>query len=156
MSDIPEEEELMKNKTIGIFATLFVIGVISLVAVFAYKGDPDAQGPNYDADVHGQLEAAIEAGDYDAWIKIRQDNNLPMYGRMFQVINKDNFDLYRQMHLAMEEGDTQTADDLRAELGLGQGRVQGRNLAVNTNTATHQGCQQAQTGSCGDSCGMVR
>ncbi len=143
----------MKNKTIGIFATLFVISVISLVAVFAYKGDPDVQGPNYDADVHEQLEAAIEAGDYDAWLKIRQDNNLPMYGRMFQVINKENFDLYRQMHLAMEEGDTQTANEIRAELGLGQGMMQGRK---NTNSATHQGCQQAQTGSCSGSCGMNR
>ncbi|GIU68777.1 MAG: hypothetical protein KatS3mg002_0013 [Candidatus Woesearchaeota archaeon] len=91
--------------------------------MFAYRGDPRITGPNYNAEVHEQLEAAIESGDYDAWIAIRQENNLPMNGRIFQVINADNFDLYKQLHEAMQSGDYDTANSIKAELGLGQGMM---------------------------------
>jgi hypothetical protein len=112
------------NKTIFFgLGLLFVIGLASLASVFAYKGDPTIQGPNYDADVHEQLEAAIESGDYDAWIVIRQENNLPMNGKIFQVINEDNFDKYTALHEAMEDGDYESANAIKAELGLGQGMM---------------------------------
>lgn len=112
------------NKTIFFgLGLMLVIGLASLVSVFAYKGDPNVQGPNYDADVHEQLEAAIESGDYNAWIAIRQENNLPMNGRMFQVINADNFDKFTELHEAMQSGDYDTANTIRAELGLGQGMM---------------------------------
>jgi hypothetical protein len=112
----------MKNKIlVGIFA-FFLISIVAFATItYAYKGDANVKGPNYSEDVHAQLETAIESGDYTAWVKIRQDNNLPMTGRMFQVINADNFDRYAAMHEAMEDGDTATADSIRAELGLGQG-----------------------------------
>jgi len=118
------------NKTIFFgLGLMLVIGLASLVSVFAYKGDPNVQGPNYDADVHEQLEAAIESGDYDAWIAIRQENNLPMNGKIFQVINEDNFDKYTALHEAMEEGDYDTANAIKAELGLGQGMMKRGNGA---------------------------
>jgi hypothetical protein len=114
-------DETMKNKIwIGILA-VFIISAVSLITVFAYKGDPSVNGPNYNEDVHAQLEAAIETGNYDSWIQIRKDNNLPMNGRMFQVVNKDNFKTFAQMHEAMQSGNTEKADALREELGLGQG-----------------------------------
>ncbi|MGV8168452.1 MAG: hypothetical protein ACP5N3_00180, partial [Candidatus Nanoarchaeia archaeon] len=114
----------MKNKiTIGIFA-LLVVSVLAFAGLtYAFRGDSTVQGPNYDADVHEQLESAMEAGDYDAWIQIRKENNLPMRGRMFQVINEDNFDRYVAMHEANEAGDYETAAAIRAELGLGQGMM---------------------------------
>jgi hypothetical protein len=113
----------MANKILTIFVVVFVIGVISLIGVYAYKGNPAVNGPNYSEAVHDQLEAAIDNGDYDAWIKIRQENNLPMNGRMFQVINKDNFAKYAEMHDAQLSGDIDSANAIRAELGLSQGMM---------------------------------
>jgi hypothetical protein len=113
----------MANKIVAIFAAVFLVGIVSLIGVLAYKGSPNVKGANYDAEVHEQLEAAMEAGDYNAWLKIRQDNNLPTKGRIFQVINADNFDWYVEMHNANLAGDTQTANAIREELGLGQGMM---------------------------------
>jgi hypothetical protein len=117
------EETNMKNKILATFGALFLIGVVSLMGVWAYRGDPQASGPNYDATVQLQLEAAMADGNYDAWIKIRQDNNLPMNGKVFQVINKDNFNKFVELHNANLAGDTAKADAIRAELGLGQGQM---------------------------------
>ncbi len=113
----------MKNKILAGFGVALVLSMLVLVGVSAYRGNPDVEGPNYNEDVHDQLELAMDAGDYDAWLKIRQDNNLPMNGRMFQVVNKDNFGKYVEMHDAQLSGDTETADAIRAELGLGQGMM---------------------------------
>ncbi|MFH0876328.1 MAG: hypothetical protein V1859_10405 [archaeon] len=109
----------MNKQIIYGIGALFLISLLSL-GVMAYQGNQNTVRPNYNADVHEQLEAAIEAGDYDAWIQIRQNNNLPTKGRIFQVVNADNFDLYMQLHNAVEAGDTETANEIRAELGLGQ------------------------------------
>lgn len=144
----------MKEMNKAIFyglGLILVIGVVSLVSVLAYRGDPNVQGPNYDADIHEQLEAAIESGDYDAWIAIRQENNLPMNGRLFQVINKDNFDKYKQLYNAMQSGDIDTANAIRAELGLGQGMMKrGSGNVAGQGRTSGQGCART----CGQS-GLV-
>ena len=129
----------MTNKILTIFVVVFAIGVISMIGVYAYRGDPNIQGPNYNEAVHEQLESAIEAGDYDAWVKIRQENNLPMNGRMFQVINKANFNKFVEMHDANLAGDTDKADEIRSSLGLGQGMMKGKMQAG-------QGCNMKGTG----------
>jgi hypothetical protein len=114
----------MKNQMIWGLIAIFIASIVALAGIsYAYKGNPATKGPNYSTEVHEQLEAAIEAGDYDAWLKIRQDNNLPTKGRIFQVINKDNFDKYAQLHEANMAGDTQKAAEIRAELGLGEGMI---------------------------------
>ncbi|MGV8171454.1 MAG: hypothetical protein ACP5OA_02045 [Candidatus Woesearchaeota archaeon] len=116
-----------KNILLGIVA-IFIVSIASLGVVLAYRGNPEVQGPNYDAQVHEQLEAAMEAGDYNAWIQIREDNNLPMRGRIFQVITADNFDKYVELHEANLAGDTAKADAIKAELGLGQGMQKHGNM----------------------------
>jgi hypothetical protein len=106
---------------------LIVVFLVSIAALagtaYAYRGNPSVTNPNYDAAVHEQLQDAIEAGDYDAWLKIRQDNNLPTKGKIFSVINEDNFYLYEELHDANLAGDTAKADEIREELGLGQGMM---------------------------------
>jgi len=160
-----------KNILLGILA-IFVISIASLGIVLAYRGNPDVQGPNYDADVHEQLEAAIEAGDYDAWVQIREDNNLPMRGRMFQVINADNFDQYVELHEANEAGDTAKADAIKAELGLGQGMQKrgngqeqgmqntgtgkGMNKGTNSGSGLQQNFVDANNDGLCDTCGNAR
>lgn len=118
----------MKNNILTIFVAVFIIGVISMIGVYAYKGDYSVKGPNYNEDVHEALETAMENGDYDAWVKIRQDNNLPTNGRMFQVINKDNFVRLAEMHEANEAGNADKAAEIRSSLGLGQGKMKGNGL----------------------------
>jgi hypothetical protein len=140
------EKRKMKNKILfGLFA-FFLISIVAFAGItYAYKGDASVKGPNYNEEVHEQMEVAIEAGDYDAWVQIRKDNNLPMTGRMFQVINEDNFDKYVAMHNAVEAGDTETVDAIRAELGLGQGMMKrgtGTGQTQGSGLGTRQGAGQ--------------
>ena len=113
----------MENKILTILGVVFIIGIISITLAYAYKEDMNIKGPNYNENVHQQMEVAIESGDYEAWIKIREENNLPMNGKMFSMINKDNFSKYSEMYNAMISGDTEKADAIRQELGLGQGMM---------------------------------
>jgi hypothetical protein len=135
----------MANKILAIFVVVFVIGVISLIGVYAYKGNLSVNGPNYSEAVHEQMEAAIDAGDYDAWVQIRQENNLPMNGRMFQAINKDNFAKYAEMHDAMLSGDIDTANAIRSELGLGM-MQRGANSNNADGKSTCMQCGSAERG----------
>jgi hypothetical protein len=135
-----------KNILIGLVA-IFVISIASLGLGLAFRGNPEVKGPNYDLEVHEQLEQAMQKGDYDAWMQIREDNNLPTKGRMFQVINAENFDLYVEMHNAMLSGDTAKADEIRQELGLGQGMRNGSPGTCKMSENTQSGCQQ-NSGSC--------
>ncbi len=115
----------MKTVVLGALA-LLLIGVVAL-GVAAYRGVPES-GPRYDAEVHEQLETAIEARDYEAWLEIRAENGLPVNGKMFRTVNAENFATYAALHDANEAHDTERAAALRAELGLGEGR-QNRGMA---------------------------
>lgn len=150
----------MKNKIfVGLFA-LFLVSVVAFAGItYAYRGDAGVKGPNYNEDVHAQLEAAMDAGDYKLWLQIREDNNLPMKGRIFQVVNEDNFDRYVAMHEAMEAGDTATADAIREELGLGQGMMKrgsgqgkgseaGQRMGSGQSLRLNQGAGTHDCGSC--------
>lgn len=117
----------MKNNILTIFVAIFIIGVLSMFGVYAYNGNQDMNLVNYNSNVHDALEQAIENNDYDAWIKVRQDNNLPMNGKMFQVINKANFAKYKELHDANLAGDFEKADKARSDLGLNYGIMNKRN-----------------------------
>jgi hypothetical protein len=166
----------MNNKMIWGLVGLLVVGILAFAGIsYAYRGNSNIQSPNYDADVHEALEEAMANNDYDAWLKIRQDNNLPMKGKIFSVINEDNFDRYVEMHNAMLEGDTETADLIRAELGLGSGTCgmhkeggckmqgsQGYGMTratvsgdtTSTTISPHSGCPRAKSGTCSGTCSM--
>lgn len=112
----------MEKKIIGLFA-IITLALVGITGVIAYRGDFSVKGPNYNEEIHEQLETAIENRDYNTWIAIREDNNLPIKGKIFQVINEDNFDMFVRLHEANQNGDTETANTIRTELGLGQGRM---------------------------------
>ncbi len=109
----------MEKKIIGLFA-IITLALVGITGVIAYRGDFLVKGPNYNEEIHEQLEAAIENRDYNTWITIREENNLPIRGKIFQVINEDNFDMFVRLHEANQNGDSETANNIRAELGLGQ------------------------------------
>lgn len=63
---------------------------------------------------HNLVEDALESGDYGTWADLMDGR-----GRVSEVINEDNFDTFVKMHEAMEDGDYDTAQEIREELGLG-------------------------------------
>jgi hypothetical protein len=117
-----EVKKMNKNTIFTLMALLFV-GIAAAGIVSAYRGDPNAIGPNYNTETHELLQQALENRDYNMWISLREENNLPMKGKIFSVINEDNFGLFVDMHEARKEGDFETADAIRVELGLGQGMM---------------------------------
>jgi hypothetical protein len=145
-----------KNLLLGLVA-IFVISIASIGAVLAYRGNTDVKGPNYDADVHEQLEEAMNAGDYNAWVQIRKDNNLPMQGKMFQVVNADNFDKYVALHKANLAGDTTKADAIKTELGLGQGMMKhGTGKMSGSGNGLQKNFVDTNNDGICDTCGKIR
>jgi len=113
----------MKNSklTIGAAALTAVIVTAGFAASsFAYQGDPSVQGPNYSLERHDAITAAFEAGDYNAWLEARGDVG---QGKIKDVVNEDNFSKFVEMRELRLAGDIEGANEIRAELGLGQGRM---------------------------------
>lgn len=105
------------NKTSILFAvTALVIGAAVLFpqAVQAYRGDPNVKGPNYTEQRHEAMEKAFENKDYNAWKTLMAGR-----GRATQVVNAENFAKFAEAHELAEQGKTDEANKIRAELGLG-------------------------------------
>jgi hypothetical protein len=113
------------KKTYLALLSIAIVGLLAVAAVSAYRGNYEEQGPNFDASVHEEMQEAIENGDYEDWISLREENKLPMKGRIFSIITEENFEQFKEMHLAQIQGDTATASQIRAELGLGLGNAAG-------------------------------
>ena len=103
--------------------SIFTLGVAAVVigglftfprAIEAYRGDPSVKGPNYTAERHEAMEKAFENKDYNAWKTLMAGR-----GRVTQVINAQNFAKFAQAHELAEQGKTDEANKIRAELGLG-------------------------------------
>ncbi len=88
------------------------------IPTFAYRGDASQTGPNYTPERHEAMEKAFENKDYAAW-----KNLMAGKGRVTEVINQDNFAKFAEMHKLRKEGKIDEANKIRAELGLGQGRM---------------------------------
>ena len=118
----------MKNKKNmnKAFVSLGVFGIITLLGlsmVFAYQGDPSVQGPNYSEDRHEAMEQAFETLDYDAWVTLMEETG--RHPRVLDIVTSENFEIFAEIHEAMEDGNIELAQELRAELGLGQGGMFG-------------------------------
>lgn len=111
----------MDKRLIAMFSLLAVIGIAAITATqaMAFMGDPAARGPMFNEEIHTQLQQAMQDGDYETWKGILEENNLPMKGRIFQVMNEENFENFAQMHEAMQNGNYETANQIREELGIG-------------------------------------
>jgi len=109
---------------------LFVGGSVMVLPgkASAYQGNPNTKGPNYTEERHVAMEKAFENGDYDAWKNLIQGR-----GRVTQIVTKDNFAKFAQIHELMENGKTAEAQKIRQELGLGlrNGTGQGRGMGCN-------------------------
>lgn len=107
------------KKSILAMVSIMAIGLLALGA-FAYRGDYSAKGPNYSEERHELMEQAFDNMDYHAWKELMtQDGRHP---RVVDVVTEENFATFVAAHDAGVSGDADTAAQLRAELGLGQGR----------------------------------
>ena len=96
-------------------STLLFGGAL-ITGVSAYQGDPNVTGPNYSAQRHEQMLQIMQDKDYDAWKELMDDRGVR---KVTQVITKDNFEKFVQMHTLIQEGKLDEAKTLRQELGLG-------------------------------------
>lgn len=104
----------MKTLQIAIVAAFSLVLIVSAAALTSAQ--PWSAGPNYDENVHEQLTEAMEAGDFEAWRSIREENGLPMRGRMMSVMDEDSFETFVQMHRANVDGNYEHAHELRERM----------------------------------------
>jgi len=120
------------NKTaLGILA-LFVTGLVLVGMVTAFQGAPNREGHKFNGEfkekfeefreIHDQLRVAMENGDYNEWLSIIEENDLPMREKITSVINEDNFHLLKELHDAREAGDIDRVMEIKEDLGIGPGR----------------------------------
>lgn len=112
----------MSKKTILLGTVALVVSgfILSPTAAEAYRGDPDAQGPDCTAERHEAMEQAFENNDYNAWKELMSGK-----GRVTQVITEENFAKFAEAHRLAEEGNSDEARQIRQELGLGLGNRNG-------------------------------
>ena len=119
------------NKVLGGFLALAVVGLVFAGFAVADAENPDKKGPRINSEVHDQLIAAVESGNYSEWVQVFEDNDLPMQGKMFSAISEDNFHLLTELHEARAAQDFERAKEIHEELGIGKG---------------HHGCNGAGVG----------
>ena len=99
---------------LGLSALVIGSAVIVPQTVLAYKGDPTVKGPNYTEERHTAMEKAFETKDYNAWKTLMLGR-----GRATQIVNAQNFAKFAEAHELAEQGETDEANKIRVELGLG-------------------------------------
>jgi len=106
----------MNKTSILLGLTALVIGGAAIAprAILAYRGDPAVKGPNYTEERHEAMEKAFENKDYNSWKTLMAGR-----GRATQIVNEQNFAKFAEAHELAEQGKTDEAKKIRAELGLG-------------------------------------
>lgn len=143
----------MKKMAIaGLLAIMLVGMVFSTGVVSAYRGDYTVKGPNYTAERHEAMEKAFASLDYTAWQGLMTADG--RHPRVVDVVTESNFETFVRAHEAGENGDYETAAELRAELGLnngngpkdgtgyGKGQGQGKKMRQNSSEGMDHGENQ--------------
>jgi len=135
----------MKKTAIFGLLALMVVGLLATTGlVSAYRGDYSVKGPDCDEERHEAMESAFESNDYDAWYALMTENG--GHPRVVDVVNEGNFATFVQAHEAGENGDSETAAALRAELGLNNGNGPKEGSGYGKSQGRGQGMQQNNDG----------
>ncbi len=129
----------MTKKFIMLGSVGLILGglVLGQGRAFAYKGDPNVQGPNCTPERHQAVVKALESGDYEAWKGLKEGR-----GRVSQIITKDNFAKFAEAYKLAKAGKTEDAAKIRAELGLGLGNGSGKGMGGQDGTGMGYGRNQ--------------
>lgn len=105
----------MKNKKL---AALVIAGATTLGLATTTLAAPDTntaapQGHQFTHASFTAVRTALESGTYAEWAEL-VDADHPLAG----LITEANFPRFQEMHQAMQDGDTETAEAIRTELGL--------------------------------------
>lgn len=114
----------MNKKILGLVGVVtLALGALIIIPQMtqAYRGNVSIKGPNYTVERHDAMEKAFDSNDFTAWQKLMVGR-----GRVIDVVNKDNFAKFAEIHKLTEEGKTVEAQKLRTDLGLGIQNGQGR------------------------------
>jgi hypothetical protein len=106
---------------LGVLALVLGVTAVSAETVFAYRGDPDVQGPNYSSERHDAMIKVFENKDYSEWLNLMRGRE-----RVVNIINEDNFDKFVEAHELSLQGKTEEAREIRESLGLGLQNGSGR------------------------------
>jgi len=120
-----KNKQAVKNRKLMGFLVLGIVAIFGVGMVMAYRGDLSAQGPNYSEDRHEAMQEAFDTLDYEAWVTLMTENG--RHPRVVDVVTAENFETFVQAHEAMEDGNIDLAKELKAKLGLGQGKMAGNN-----------------------------
>lgn len=82
---------------------------------FPQDGDrPEGGGPGGMTMISEEEQAAIDAGDYEAWLDAVDENNL--YAEY--ITSEADFQLYVELQQAMEDRDMERVEEIQTELGI--------------------------------------
>lgn len=104
------------NKKIKL--SLVALIVIVITFGFSYAVGFSQTGMQRGSGLYEQSDMTnvIEQANYSTWLEYMQKNR--PYSRMLDIVNEDNFDLFAEMHKAMEDGDFDRVQEIREELGI--------------------------------------
>lgn len=128
-----------------LLVTLFLAGGLIASSAYAYQGNPNVPGPNYNAERHNAMQTAFQTGNYNLW-----KANVPANSKPARTITSETFSKFAQMRILMLQGKTEEANKIKTELGLNNAK-QGCGCAKNSTNSTCQ-CQKTEGKACG--CGQ--
>ena len=109
----------IKKITLGVLSVLTVGLIATAGAVSAYQGNPDNEGPNFDADLHDLKIEAFDSYDFEVWKDLMLESG--SQGRVLELVNEDNFNTFVDAHNAALAGDMDLSNELRSSIGLNNG-----------------------------------
>ncbi|MFA6489645.1 MAG: hypothetical protein WCT52_03090 [Candidatus Micrarchaeia archaeon] len=132
-----------------ILAAMPVFAILALAGVaFAAQGWENAgmgngmgNAASLNPAEHEQFQAAVETGDFAAATALHGQYGFG--GRMFESLDAKSFAKFSEMHNAMQSGDYEKAQEIRAELradgGFGTGKGAGQNAGSGRQNAAGAG-----------------
>ncbi len=116
-----------------------LIGSIALASTFAYQGTPGETNPDCtDLERQVELQTMFENKDYESFQTLFEGR-----GPARKISSEEDFEKFVDMRQAYMDGDTESGDTLRKELGMGQGMwrgmKQGHGRGMRNNSRMGQG-----------------
>lgn len=114
---------------------LLLLLTVSVATAFAAPADSASLATH-----RAKIDAAVAAGDYDAW---KAEHDAFSQGKGAAKVTRENFPTYAKMREAQAAGRTEEAATLRTQLGMGQGQGAGKGQGMRVGQGNGQ-CAKGQ------------